>query len=349
MKRPIRRMAAAVAALALPLAAQALDYDIRRIDLSTGEIPLASIVAINSRGQLGGMTASGQVGILTGDTLVATTLPGRNPELLDLNDSGVALARESTGFSYGSYSNIYTFSAQGGLNEIQASKDLPYLAVGYPKLSNAGHVVMFGADHGVASAVVSQPNGSYKKVPYDYDGQALDINSSGVAVGSGQGGAVYWTAAGEKVMLGKMGGGYASLQYVTDSGLVLGSRSIPQGADPSTPTTFVYSLADGQTRFIDGIYASGIDEAGRVYGYTYVGGVTTYVVWDNGQLTDLSALLDGAPAGGIRAVSSDGRILMGGYSGLSYVLTPTPEPGTYVLMGVGLAAAAWGARRRRAA
>lgn len=356
MKRPIRRMAAAVAALALPLAAQALDYDIRRIDLSTGEIPLASIAAINNQGQLAGLTASGQVGILTGDTLNAVALPFRSATVDDLNDQGMLVAHDYSGSGGGNFSNIYTYTAQGGLKEIQASKDEFYIVQGYPQASSAGHVVMHGAEngsygsHGI-SAILTKPDGSYVKLPsYLYYEHVQDVNSSGVVVGTSQGQAIWWDAAGQK-HVSTLGGSSAGLLFVNDAGWALGGVDLP-GPNGTTSKTLLYSLADGQSRFIDGVgYLKGLDVAGRVYGAR----LDTWenVVWDDGEFTDLNALLNAAGGNGsygMGTVSSDGRVLMyqAGTS-IVYVLTPTPEPGTYVLTAIGLAAAAWGARRRRAA
>lgn len=355
MKRFVQRCAAGIASLALPLAAQALEYDVRRIDLSTGEIPLASIVAINNQGQLAGLTAAGQVGILTGNTLNAVSLPFRNATVDDLNDQGMLVAHDYSGTSGGTFSNIYTYTAQGGLRELQASKDEFYVLQGYPKASSAGHVEMHGAENGSygghgSSAILTRPDGSYVNLPYLYYDHTYDVNASGVVVGASNSDAVYWDAAGQKHVVGKQGGAFADLEYVTDSGLAAGIAGILTTPTNWEPGVFIYSLADGQTRFIDGMTTlSGIDEAGRVYGKAMLDGVSSFVVWEEGQFTNLSVLLDGTPYGDIRSVSSDGRVLIGGAGGLTYVLTPTPEPGTYVLMGIGLTAAAWGARRRRAA
>lgn len=354
MKSSCMRMAAAIAATVIPLTAEAVDYDVQRIDLRPANSPLTNILEINAQGQLLGFTGTGQIGLLTGSTLTTVKLPGAG-QIGDLSDNGTALVYYS-GSSNGSYaSHAYTFSAQHGLAEIRAtsSQVVTLTSLPPPVTSSAGHVLMNGSSSWPGT-VLSQPDGSFARLPFPANGGATGVNANGVVVGyttnSGRtSSAAYWSAASGLQPLGNMGGSMAYLLRVTDSGLALGRRAPPVLGQPDS---FVYSLASGETRFIDGLTAAEyIDEAGRVYGFSASG--EGYAVWDNGELTALDPLVGPATdpdhSYNLADVSSDGRVLITDYRSVAFILRPVPEPGTYVLTGIGLAAGAWGARRRRAA
>lgn len=341
MNPTLRRIATSLALLALPLTTRAVEYDIQRW-IGIGSFPLGGAISINAQGQIIGNVSNSQIGILGDGVLTTVTLPSSNPQIQGFSDSGVALLYDysSGDIQRGQY---YTFSVQGGLSPLPAS-------VHDAVITPAGDVLTLSQSVQPGILTVTRPDGGQTAMQWETGDVSHDVNSSGIFVGSRGNDAAYWDASGQRHVLGTMGGWRAELYTVTDSGLAMGYRYLRSTDDQTLPTRFIYSLADGEVRFLDGLYSGGIDEAGRIYGSILTAdNQLRAVMWEDGQLTRLDDLLRGYPVSFVRSISSDGRILMSSSLQTSwFLLTPVPEPGTYALTGIGLAAAAWGARRRRA-
>ena len=111
------------------------------------------------------------------------------------------------------------------------------------------------------------------------------------------------------------------------------------------------------------IFSSGaqdINELGQVLvaaNFVNPGGMgfaPRYFLWDDGRVTDLSAVLaeEGVSVGIFTGMLNDvGQIVFNGTSRdgvvTPYLITPIPEPSTYALMLAGLGTLAWIAWRKR--
>lgn len=293
-------------------------------------------------------------------------LAGRNYAIANaVNDAGIIVgASTTTSFGSGSLPVMWqngvvtqlTVPAGQGVGQANAINSSGVI-VGSVNSSLAQRAAIFGAG-GTTIITATTANGSYMNYAYG-------INDAGLIIGSGTDpnnaavnvGLVYDTNTGTMTSIGALPGMNSALAFaVSNSGYVVGSSMTNQGAG----TPFIWSQANGMTAipFVAGATQAGardVNDNGWVVGtastafaipYLYADGVS-YTLdsllpansgWDFLTNTYASAL----------GISNNGTII--GTAVLNgqvhaYAMSLVPEPGTYALMLVGLAAV--GALKRR--
>ena len=199
---------------------------------------------------------------------------------------------------------------------------------------------------------------------FGFDTTAVEvhaINGSGVMAGAANTGArkelVSWDANGTPHAQGLLMPGGAGIAYgINNNGAVV-------GISPLTSSSFAPVLASGGSLISLGTLggtlgvAYGINDAGQIVGYSMLTGFSNQhaFVYDSGQMYDLNSLVAnnaGWTLNAARAINNQGVIVgEGQFNGqlTAFLLTPSgvPEPGTIVVVALGLAVIAARKKSRR--
>jgi uncharacterized membrane protein len=305
-----------------------------------------------------------------GGLVALPNLAGRNYAVAnDANNAGLAVGSSTTtAFGAGALPVMWTGGA------ITALTMPAGYTVGQANAVNAAGVIVGAVGSGVGQRGVlytggvgsvitaTTANGSYMTVAYGINdaglvvGTGIDPNNAAVNVGM-----VYDSVTGTMSTVGALAGANGALNFaVGNGGHVVGSSMLNQGSGQP----FVWTAGGGMVQIplpagTSQANARGVNEQGWVVGtgsgqfavpFLYADG-STYTLqsllpansgWDISTNTSSSAL----------AIGNDGSIVGTAlYNGQvrAYQMSLVPEPGTWALMGAGLAMALLGARRRRRA
>jgi probable HAF family extracellular repeat protein len=204
--------------------------------------------------------------------------------------------------------------------------------------------------NGVYRDLGALPGGSWSS--------AYGINNSGTVVGYGDVGSgtfrgFVWTDGGGMTELATLGGNNSYAMGVNGSGEVVGHAATALGYDHAFVAMGAI-MTDLGTLGGANSYAYGVNDGGSVVGYSYLasGENSHAFLWVNGAMVDLNSLI-GAGSGWelveAYGINDSGQIVGEGlYNGearafrldpigsLGSSSTPTPEPASWLLVGLGL-------------
>jgi probable HAF family extracellular repeat protein len=296
-----------------------------------------------------------------------------NGTLTDLGFSGIAWGINNSGQIVGSSNNTAFLYSNGTMTNL-GSFGGSFGSIAY-SINNSGQIAgvswtsgnasldAFLYSKGTMTDLGSLGSGT---VPYP-----LSINNSGQVVGTQNGQAFLYAT---QTNLGSLGGFYSSSATgINNSGQVVGfSATNPNTNVNNYPQGFLYSngtFTDLNT--VGGFYSSlptGINNSGQVVGGTYdPNSGSGSFLYSNGKVVDLNSLLPQGSGWTIyhpAAINDNGQIAGNGiFNGVAeaFLMTPggngssgggpiaTPEPSTFVMVGIILAAMAvyeWRRRKR---
>lgn len=346
-------------ALGLPVAA--LAAPLYRMTLLPQDFTASGM---NGAGQIVG-TAQGGAAIWsqTGTTYLAAQLPGS--EGVAINNQGAITGR------LGSSAFVY---ANGAVQTLSVG----FIGTWTTAINDAGQVAGYGIDGFSTNRAFLYSGGVVTELGDFGNGTSIAnaINAAGHVAGAAgylvdgddwpdpsRHASVYRDGVLES--LGALGGRVSEATDINDSGLVAGWSELADGVG-ERPFLFA---ADGSGMLDLGTLggefgrANALNNAGTVVGISDIGGAdgADYhaFLYGEGGMMDLNALV--ASLGGWRLVTATdindaGQILAQACRGLDDcrsvrldLFTPVPEPGSWALMGLGLALLAWHARRSRGA
>ena len=368
-------LALAASALSRQLTASPI-YQV--VDLGSLGGGASAATAVNSFGQAAGWSLVGSQSIraMSADGAGAPEAldPAHQSRAYGINDSG-----QTVGVQWDVYGNAWAVLWNGGGDgaaRVLGGSDSYAIAInaeGVVAGAESGHAVRFNAAGGVESVGVNAPWST-----------ANAINSSGGVAGTAQMAngsfrAYVATAAGPVTTLGTLGGGASYGHAINDAGWVAGGSTTVRGYLHA----FLYAggrmkdLGTFSGRGNSGAY--GVNNIGQVVGYSQTAdGQSSAFVWEDEVMRDLNELI--AADTGWRlleasAINNQGQIvgfgMLGGVQrafrldpivvpeqrGGQHAFTlaavdssqaaPIPEPGSWMLVVIGLAGVAFGAKRRR--
>jgi len=370
-----RPAAAALVAAGLSIAApaQALQYTLTDLGIAAG-YGSSQATSVNDQGQVVGNNRSGSPNkdksfvwtAGTGMQLLTPLTQTGGSYVAMINDSGVIVG--STDF------NKATLWSSGS----SAPSQLPGLASGLDSAASAinNSNVIVGSARATAGgqnqATLWSPTGNgYTAtglgfVPGRQWGQALDVNSSGQAVGYYVNGSYLnplgfvWTDAGTGLtVLPFLSGNIANEAYgINDAGVIVGmsgNSHTDTRAVAWTKAGGVYTPADlgvlaGDTSSL----ARNVNNAGTIVGYSNGTGGNRGFVWTAASgMVDLNSVLTNGTGWtvtyGFDVNNNDWIVGQAVLNGVTHavLLTPVPAPGGLLLfaaglLGLGLARRAWG-------
>jgi len=326
-----------------------------------------SVYDINDRGQVVGVSStSGR------DHTVATLWNGSAPVNLDRYPNvgstayGIDNAGRIVGWAYNTISGPFAHATlwQGDTRiDLGALGDTTSYAfannergwtVGFSLVPNGQHAVLW---RGTAPPIDLDPAGN--------ESAAQAINERGQIVGYTARDimrATLWNGVAPPMVLGALEDRAATDAHgIDDQGDIVGTSWLSGGA-----LTHAVLWARGSTTPVDlgtlgGTYSNArdINDAGWIVGDSFLAGdaITHATLWTRAGIVDLNTFLDASSAAagwtlvGAQAINERGwitGIAVNSATGevRGFVLSPIPEPATWVLMAVGLIGMA-GARRRR--
>jgi probable HAF family extracellular repeat protein len=299
-----------------------------------------------------------------------TDLNGPGSLASSINDSGQIAGNIYTGQRY----SISTFPpqflpvsdaavfSQGVVHDIGASLGDEFNSAS--SINSAGDVVGGGATtshtsisflytNGVTSVLTTNPPIS----------SAIGINDAGQITGGmsvGQQTHAFLDTTGALLDLGTLGGNSFG-NSVNNAGHVAGfsDTGAVDAQGQAIYHAFLYTagpLLDLGTLGGNDSQAKHINSVGQIVGYSLIAGNTTAhaFLYKGGSMSDLNTLID--PLSGWQLVVAYGNNDLGQITGQgiingqthAFILTPTPEPSSFVLAAFGVASlAVWGWRRKR--
>ena len=191
---------------------------------------------------------------------------------------------------------------------------------------------------------------------------AFGISASGAVVGysdtaiPGQFLGFEWTSSNGMTALNTLGGLDSWAMAMSDSGEIAGSSIAPNGYMHAV-VWLNGAIADLGTLGGTTSNADGINSAGTVVGSADAGSGSHAFLYSGGVMMDLNTMIAGSPGWVLTdawTINNDGRITgLGTFNGASHMVgldpagslqsnapVSTPEPSTFVLLGIGLALAA---------
>jgi len=352
-----------LAGLTLSATASATSYTFTElIPLSGGAS--SSVSAINNLGQVVGTTnftapcycpGTSSVTLWDSTTGAPLALGGNNSynNGRDINDVGQVVGYGSPTYTT-AYNAFVTSSTPAGATSLSS---LYYNDAAFA-INNLGQVAgrAFSYDGYGAAFVWDTTTGTVTYL--GADSSAFEINDAGQVVGSIGSNAVLWNGTTVNV-LDSLGGNYSSPEAINNAGQVVGTSLTGAGAYHATlwngtTATDLGTLLSGSTSF-----AHGINNFGHVVG-EYSGLEARAFLWDGSTMADLNSYLDASTvsAGWVlnsaQDINDKGQIIgtaKNSITGVSsaYILTPVPEPETYIMMLAGLGLVGAAARRRKQA
>ncbi len=324
--------------------------------------------------------ASAQAEILYSVTDLGSV--GSGSQVLGISASGQVVGFGSTGALHWDgtqLNNLGAFGFSGGYNAVAYDVNDSGHVLGYYVKSGVGYTVLrsgestsslfTGEGHAINNAgqvagatnagepCFYEPGVGLTTLPSLGGGLGRGINASGQVAGETGGHIASWTN-GILQDLGTgaaFGGTSGFANGLNDAGQIVGAFYANGQARAwlwsNAAETNLHPLIDDGSW--TSTYAKSINSSGQVVGLGLLGGAWRGFLYSNGEGTDLTALID--PASGVTvvnqaaAINDFGQIAARGVIGGSehfLLLSPIPEPSTFVLLAGGLVCLLGYARRR---
>ena len=368
MNNVIARLTIILASYSMAASADTIQFQYTVTDLGTfgGASAQSAANAINNQGEVVGWAADPTTGYF-GNAFVWGGSNGT--AMLNLGTLDGATTSVSNGVAIGNNGWVAGTSDSGsttlgflwtGSGSIQSIGTLGGASTLVYGMNNVGTIVggsqtASGAAHGfVYSNGVMRDTGTLFDIAVNDSGQIAAFHNSG----NGAGQAYLVSASGQARNIGSLGGTDTQPEAINDNGEIAGISST---AGNQTTHAFLYSggkMTDLGV-LIGGDYsqASGINDEGDVVGESdYDAAQDAHAfLYTGGQMVDLNSVIDPNSRWTLvnaDAINDNGQIVGIGFSPNgdehAFLLTPTPEPSTFVLLAVaGCSLLIFGLYRRR--
>jgi len=361
MKKNTIKIALAITLYGVSFSANSASPSYAFTDLGTLGGPNSYANAINNAGQVVGAAD------VDGNFSFATVWNGTIATGLDTGGfwstaNAINEAGQVAGTSTNAYNNVPQATVWNGSTGTKLGGDYGTRAFG---INNLGQVVgRSTVSYNDSASYATLWNGTSPTYIKSY-ADASDINNAGQVAGfaynASGGHATVWNGS-ITTDLGTLGGIYSSAFAINDAGQVAGYSYIAGNTEMHATVWNGTSVTD-LGKLIGGThsYANAINNSGQIAGFTvFESGVTTYraTVWNETTAIDLNSFLDASSvaAGWVllqaNGINDNGWIVgnasnsLLGISSRAFLLTPIPEPETYIMLLVGLTLVGFVARRR---